>query len=115
MVGSVPCQPLRQEGYTVLGGADGLEALLLAEPVSREIDLLLTDAVMPQMDGPALAAELMARCPDLKVLIMSGYAQGADLEKVTLRNSFVFLQKPFTGRQLLRTIRDALDGQRPST
>jgi DNA-binding NtrC family response regulator len=57
----------------------------------------------------------MSRCPDLKVLIMSGYAQGADLEKVTLRNSFVFLQKPFTGRQLLRTIRDALDGQRSST
>ena len=114
-VRSFACQTLRQQGYTVLAAADGREALLLAEPVSREIDLLLTDAVMPQMDGPALAAELMARCPDLKVLIMSGYAQGADLEKVTLRNSFVFLQKPFTGRQLLRTIRDALDGQRSST
>jgi len=114
-VRSFACQTLRRQGYTVLAAADGRDALLLAEPVSREIDLLLTDAVMPRMDGPALAAELTARCPDLKVLIMSGYAQGADFEKVTLRNSFVFLQKPFTGRQLLRTVRDALDGRRSST
>ena len=111
-VRSFACQALRQHGYTVLAAAHGRLALKLAEPEWRRIDLLLTDAVMPQMDGPTLAAELTARCPDLKVLIMSGYAPGADLEPVAVRD---FLQKPFTVPQLVRAVREAIDRRKSST
>jgi two-component system, cell cycle sensor histidine kinase and response regulator CckA len=114
-VRSFVCQALYQQGYAVLAAADGHEALLLAEPKSREVDLLLTDAVMPNIDGPTLVAELTARWPDLKVLIMSGYAQSAKLEKAAGADPVVFLQKPFTGPQLLRTVREVLDSRKSPT
>jgi signal transduction histidine kinase len=114
-VRSFACQALYQQGYTVLAASDGHEALLLAEPKTREIDLLLTDAVMPNIDGPTLAAKLTARCPDLKVLIMSGYAQSAELEKPGGGDPLRFLQKPFTGPELLRTVREVLDSRKSRT
>ncbi len=65
---------LRNKGYTVLEADSGETALELMEASEQPIDLLVTDVVMPQMDGPTLTKEVEARRPDIKVIYISGYA-----------------------------------------
>ena len=102
------CEFLRQCGYRVIEGRNGLHAVEAAHEYSGHIDLLITDVVMPGMSGGQLAELLLERHPDLKVLFMSGYS-----EKVVLRHKISdlhtnFLQKPFTLRALAAKIREAL-------
>ena len=94
-------------GYTVLETGDPLEALVIGEHHRGPMHLLLTDMVMPAMRGPALAVEVLARHPDLRVLYMSGYADEM-IGRRTVTPSGLFLQKPFTPDALARTVREAL-------
>ena len=100
-------------GYTVLEAGDGPEAIRVAEgPPGRWIDLLLTDVVMPEMDGCKLAARLRERQPELKVLFSSGYAQDVALGQSPHCSGDGFLPKPYNAAALMRTICEVL-GERP--
>jgi DNA-binding NtrC family response regulator len=98
-------------GYTVLaaGGATEAHALCAAHP--GPIDLLLTDVVMPETGGRALAAALARERPGLRVLYMSGYSDDAVVLHGVLEAGTAFLQKPFTPEGLARKVRDTLDGR----
>jgi signal transduction histidine kinase len=103
---------LRQGGYHVMAVASADEALRAAEERAGAIDLLLTDVVMPGMNGVALASELRRAHPDLSVLFMSGYTGEAAGVYQRVEPSDV-LPKPFSASQLIRRVQDAL--HRPGT
>jgi len=104
---------LRKSGYTVIEAKHGRDALLLADRHPNSIDLILTDVVMPEMDGPALVKEARVRFPDAKIIMMSGYAV-SELEPVEFPNDVVLLHKPFGSATLMRTVRDVLDVPTPA-
>ena len=100
---------LRRQGYRVVPAAHPGEALLLGEQHPGVIDLLLTDVVMPQMNGPELAKRLIAIRPALKVLCMSGYTDEAIVRHGVLESGAAFIQKPLTPVSLTRKVREVLD------
>ena len=94
-------------GYRVLQAADGPEALaLLRGPAA--VDLLFTDVVMPNMDGPQLAEEALRRMPKLKILYTTGYARNAVVHNGTLAGGLPVLSKPFTIDQLATKVAEVL-------
>jgi len=99
---------LERNGYRVLEAKNGADAVRVAHEYAGVIDLLVTDVVMPSMGGPQLAEQLLAERSNMRVLFVSGYAEGTILRRgvVDLRNSF--LQKPFSLRTLARKIRDVI-------
>ncbi len=101
---------LRQGGYTVIEAANGVEALEIAGQHAGDIDLLLTDVVMPDMSGRELMRKLSPRLPRLKVLYMSGYADEAIVHHGVLDPGTAFIQKPFMPEGLARKVRQVLDG-----
>jgi PAS domain S-box-containing protein len=101
---------LRGAGYHVLAAGGAEEAERLAGAHGGPIDLLLTDVVMPERSGPALAECLTARRAGLRVLFMSGYTDGQLQEHGVLLPGVTLLAKPFTPDQLVRRVRAALDG-----
>ncbi len=96
------------QGYTVLDATSPSEALRLAEAYPETIHILLTDVVMPQMNGRQVADHLLAARPGLKVLFMSGYTDAAIVQHGVLEPGTHFLQKPFTPDGLSRKVREAL-------
>jgi PAS domain S-box-containing protein len=98
---------LTRSGYRVLEGRDGHEALRICEQHVGPIELLLTDVVMPQMNGRQLAERVVTMRPGIKVLYMSGYTDGILVGQ--LSSAAAFLQKPFTGAVLTRKVRETLD------
>jgi two-component system cell cycle sensor histidine kinase/response regulator CckA len=96
-------------GYTLLVATDGQKALDLAHQHQGPLQLLLTDVIMPQVNGRRLADLLRAVRPTLKVLYLSGYAQEAIGQQGVLEGSLPFLQKPFTPTTLARKVRELLD------
>ena len=106
------CRLLQKFGYTVREAASGRAALLTWGDRLAEVDLLLTDIIMPDgVNGHQLAEALLAQRPDLKVIFMSGYAGPMRSEETgfLLRNNEQLLQKPCSFKELLRTVRQALD------
>lgn len=101
---------LRERGYTVLTASHGQEALRLAREHVDNVQLLLTDVVMPGMNGPDLARQLSQVRPDLKIIFMSGYTDGIIGQHGILEPGNVFIQKPFSPRMLVQKIREVLDG-----
>lgn len=99
---------LRNFGYEVLEAANGYEALQVARNYPGKIDLLLTDVIMPRVGGRELAERIHEERPDVKVMFMSGYTDGAVLEVRELERGVVFMQKPFTPAQLASRIRERL-------
>ena len=97
-------QVLRGEGYEVLLAADGDEAIALAG--SNRVDVLLTDLTMPGIGGHELADRLRAGAPALKVLFMSGFAEGNDFSTSALPPATAFLEKPFTFTMLSERMRE---------
>ncbi|HZN95715.1 MAG TPA: ATP-binding protein [Myxococcales bacterium] len=95
-------------GYTVLEAATPEEALHASRTHGGKIDLLVTDVVMPQMSGSALADALVRERPGLTVLYLSGYTGGALVQGV-FQSGAAYLQKPFTSEALLQSVRAALD------
>jgi two-component system cell cycle sensor histidine kinase/response regulator CckA len=102
---------LRTAGYRVLGAASAAEALILCERFEAEIELLLTDVVMPQMSGRELADRLRAERPSLAVLYTSGYTDDAIVRHGVLEAGTNFIGKPFAAAALAQKVRDVLDGR----
>jgi len=100
---------LRGRGYTILEARHGGEAVLLCERYGGTIHLLLTDVVMPQMSGRELWENLHQMRPEMKVVFMSGFADGAATEGGLVDQNAVFLSKPFNPQALLDCIRRAID------
>ena len=100
---------LEQRGYTVLAAANGPAALELVASSGREIQLLVTDVVMPKMSGSELAEQLLAQRPGLKVLYVSGYAESTVMQHGLAELGSRFLHKPFTLKALAAKIREVLD------
>ncbi len=103
---------LASRGYQVLDAASGAEALARCEAYRRPIHLLLTDVVMPEMNGRQLAEMLVAQRPEIRVLFMSGYTDDAVLRHGVQNRSEAFIQKPYAPEALLRTIREVLSTDR---
>jgi CheY-like chemotaxis protein len=103
---------LRRQGYRVLEASNAGEALLLFEQEPGAIDLLLTDVVMPKMNGKVLADRLRQLRPGLKVIFMSGYTDGALVGQ--LAEGAFFIQKPFTLATLSKKVRDVLGVAAPA-
>lgn len=102
-------QALSDYGYTLLEASSGQEALRLVAAAKTPIHILLTDVVMPQMTGPALAERLRQQWPALRVLFMSGYAEGSVLPTFLAEPGTGFIQKPFLPTELARKLRELLD------
>ena len=112
IVRELVCEVLEHQGYNVLCACDGIEALNMAEDYDGEIHLLVTDVIMPHMNGHELAHKLTALRPDMKVLYVSGYSDNDIGDHGTLDPRFELLQKPFTPQVLARKIRDVIhDGK----
>jgi len=101
---------LRGAGYAVLEASNGRQAIEVAERAPGPIRLLLTDVVMPEMSGRAVAERLVSWHPGLRVLYMSGYARDAIAQHGVLEPGTEFLAKPFTPAALLARVRAVLDG-----
>jgi PAS domain S-box-containing protein len=108
-VRSVAARVLGNQGYTVIQAANGEEALEHLDDYEGKIDLLLTDVVMPDMGGPELTSRIRERRPDVKVLLMSGYAEGDKLQERVVDGEHSFLQKPFSAESLTLRVREVLD------
>ncbi len=100
-------------GYQVLAAQTPAEALHLARSHRDRIDLLLTDVVMPEMNGRDLAKQLLALHPNLRRVFMSGYTADVIARQGVLEEGMFFLQKPFTPKELAAKIRSALDAPSP--
>jgi len=99
---------LTNKGYQVLGAESGEAALALLETQDiKTIDLLITDVMMPGMDGPTVAAKIRAISPDLKIIFISGYTE--DKLKDHMGKGIFFLPKPFTLKQLAEKVKEALN------
>jgi CheY-like chemotaxis protein len=102
---------LSSGGYHVLETKDAESAVALCAGHSGPIHLLLTDVVMPQMSGPAVAAKVAALRPAIKVLYMSGYTDDAIVHHGVLSNEVPFIQKPFSPLALRKKVREVLRGR----
>jgi two-component system, cell cycle sensor histidine kinase and response regulator CckA len=105
VVRSFICESLKTMGYNVIEARGGPEALVFCGRSAESVDLLLTDVVMPKMNGPDLAARLVESRPGVRVLFMSGYSE--ELARYPIAGG-AFLQKPFTTDQLATKIREVL-------
>ena len=100
---------LQRQGYTVLPAVSPGEAIRLAREHAGAIHLLMTDVVMPEMNGRDLARNLLSLYPDLKRLFMSGYTADVIADHGVLDEGVQFIQKPFTMQDLAAKIRKVLD------
>jgi two-component system, cell cycle sensor histidine kinase and response regulator CckA len=99
---------LASRGYTVLEAGNGVEAIDVLEKANGRVDLVVSDVVMPEMDGPTLLRELRNRNPSLKIIFVSGYAEDAFQKHLPEQGQFAFLSKPFTLKQLVEVVKDTL-------
>ena len=99
---------LASRGYTVHEAGTGTEALEVMAETGGEIDLVVSDVVMPEMDGPSLLRELRKQRPDLKIIFVSGYAEDAFAKNLPEGEQFHFLPKPFTLKALATAVKEAL-------
>ena len=103
-VRSIGARSLRSRGFTVLEATTGQEALEIVEQNDGKIDLIVSDVVMPEMDGPTMYAELRKRGVTAKVIFVSGYAEEAFAKNLP-EGDFGFLPKPFSIKQLIETVK----------
>jgi PAS domain S-box-containing protein len=113
-VRAVAQRMLERNGYRVIVAHDPADALRLSDELGNQVDVLMTDVVMPRMSGALLAAQLLARRPEIKVLYVSGYTDATVMEHGALGYGASFLQKPFTSDQLMRKLRGVFDAPAPA-
>jgi len=109
MVRLLGTRVLSSHGYLVLEAEDGDQALEVCKRHEGPIDLVVTDVVMPGMNGRELAQRLATIIPDAEVLFISGYTGGALIEHGVLQEDTNFLQKPFSPQRLVQKVREVLD------
>jgi two-component system cell cycle sensor histidine kinase/response regulator CckA len=105
---SLNARGLRSRGYTVVEAANGVEAIEVLNAQDGKIDLVVSDVVMPEMDGPTLLKEMRGRNPTLKVIFVSGYAEEAFEKSLPANEQFTFLPKPFTLTQLVAQVKETI-------
>jgi two-component system cell cycle sensor histidine kinase/response regulator CckA len=107
-VRSFAARALGQRGYQVLEASTGTEALDVFESHQGDVDLVVSDVVMPEMDGPTLMEKLRRDRPDLKIIFISGYAEDSFRKHLAENEDFMFLQKPFDLKELAAAVKAAL-------
>jgi two-component system, cell cycle sensor histidine kinase and response regulator CckA len=105
---SLNARGLRSRGYSVIEASNGVEALEALEEKNGAVDLVVSDVVMPEMDGPTLLKAMRGRNPNLKIIFVSGYAEDAFEKSLPENQQFAFLPKPFTLSQLVATVKDTM-------
>jgi two-component system cell cycle sensor histidine kinase/response regulator CckA len=100
---------LSSRGYRVHVAASGAEALEIMKQTGGAVDLVVSDVVMPELDGPSLLRELRKQRPDLKIIFVSGYAEDAFKKNLPEGEAFSFLPKPFSLKQLATVVKDTLE------
>lgn len=105
------CEFLRESGYTVLAAANGIEALQILEKQQEPVHLIITDVVMPQMNGRELAERAAILRPEIKALYMSGYTNDAIIRHGMLDSGTWFIQKPFSPDSLTRRVREVFESK----
>jgi two-component system, cell cycle sensor histidine kinase and response regulator CckA len=98
---------LSSRGYTVLEAGNGVEAIEAFDKHGH-VDLVVSDVVMPEMDGPTLLKELRRRDPEVKIIFVSGYAEEAFSKNLPDQEQYAFLAKPFTLKQLVAEVKKTL-------
>jgi two-component system, cell cycle sensor histidine kinase and response regulator CckA len=106
MVRAVAERALARQGYVIETARDGEEGMQMFADGKR-YDLIVSDVVMPNMDGPAMVRKLREKYGNIKILFMSGYAEEQLRESINLDNVY-FLPKPFSVQQISEAVRDAL-------
>ena len=101
---------LTSRGYTVHEASSGVEALEIFNQLEGKIDIVVSDVVMPEMDGPTLLGELRKLQPDIKFIFVSGYAEDAFAKNLPADAKFGFLPKPFSLKQLATVVKEVLEG-----
>ncbi len=109
-VRSIAVRALRRQGYEVLEASSGLDALDVVAASSGKIDIIVSDVVMPEMDGPTMAKELRLQYPDVKIIFVSGFPREAFDGTLDKDQQFAFLPKPFTLPQLAAKVKETLQG-----
>ncbi len=103
---------LTSRGYTVMEAGNGVEAIEVLERHGGNIDLVVSDVMMPEMDGPTLFKELRKRHPDIKMIFVSGYAEDAFQKSLPDPEKYDFLPKPFTLKQLVAQVKETMSRAR---
>jgi two-component system, cell cycle sensor histidine kinase and response regulator CckA len=102
---------LRNKGYKVLEAKSGEGALEAIRDAAETVDLLITDVVMPRMDGPALVRQVRESHPDMKVIFISGYTEDAFRQRLDSDSEIHFLPKPFSLKQLASKVKEVISGE----
>ena len=110
---SFAARALRMRGYNVLEAEGGEEALEIVQNQTQTIHLLISDVVMPNMDGPTLVRAVRRLRPDMKIMFMSGYAEEAFRRNEEKAEDLHFLPKPFGLKQLAAKVKEVLSGTPP--
>jgi two-component system, cell cycle sensor histidine kinase and response regulator CckA len=105
---SLNARGLRSRGYSVIEASNGVEAMEALEQKNGAVDLVVSDVVMPEMDGPTLLKTMRGRNPDLKIIFVSGYAEDAFEKSLPENQQFAFLPKPFTLSQLVAAVKETI-------
>ncbi|MEO6120294.1 MAG: response regulator [Terriglobales bacterium] len=101
-------ETLEDQGYEVILAIDGAEAIDRCHALDRPVDVVLTDVIMPGMNGREMVAELRKICPQAKIIFMSGYTNDVIVRHGVFHSNVGFLEKPFTPRQLVQKVNEAL-------
>ncbi|WP_420963790.1 cell cycle histidine kinase CckA [Brucella sp. IR073] len=102
---------LQSRGYTVHEASSGVEALEVLASIEGGVDIVVSDVVMPEMDGPTLLRELRKTHPDIKFIFVSGYAEDAFAKNLPADAKFGFLPKPFSLKQLATAVKEMLEAE----
>jgi two-component system cell cycle sensor histidine kinase/response regulator CckA len=107
-VRSFAVRALSRQGYEVLEAASGVEAVEVMERENHRVDIVVSDVIMPEMDGPTLLKELRKTNPTLKFIFVSGYPDDAFKKSLDEGAEYAFLPKPFTLPQLAAKVKEQL-------
>jgi two-component system cell cycle sensor histidine kinase/response regulator CckA len=105
---SLNARGLRSRGYSVIEASNGIEAMEALEQKNGAVDLVVSDVVMPEMDGPTLLREMRSRNPNLKIIFVSGYAEDAFEKSLPENEQFAFLAKPFALSALVEKVKQTM-------
>lgn len=105
---SLNARGLRSRGYSVIEASNGIEAMEALDQKNGAVDLVVSDVVMPEMDGPTLLKAMRARNPDLKIIFVSGYAEEAFEKSLPENEQFAFLPKPFALSALVAKVKETM-------
>jgi len=105
---SLNARGLRSRGYSVIEAANGIEAMEALDEKNGAVDLVVSDVVMPEMDGPTLLKEMRQRNPNLKIIFVSGYAEEAFDKSLPENEQFAFLAKPFALSALVAKVKETM-------